>query len=419
MAHVELDENSQRYRIRFRYGGTEYKRSLKTTSETEANSVLGRVEETIRLLERGRLEMPPDADAGTFIVSDGKLVSKPTRPPILTLKDLLEGYHASLPEGAKAESTIGGEKIHQQHLLRHLGATTIANNIGGSQVQDYVRKRLRDKHHGKPIGPATVKKELTTLRLIWNWGVVQGCLSGPSPTKGVKLPRRAEKPPFRTRDEIQRIIDRGGLEEAEQKALWASMFLTATEIQEVLAHVKQAARYPFVYPMFVFVAHTGARRSEIQRSQVDDFDFSAGVVGIREKKKDHAKTVTFRRVPMTELLSKTMTEWFSQHPGGQYTICELLHTPRGKSRTDFVPLTSSEATHFFKDTLAGSKWDKIRGFHTFRHSFASNLAAGNTDQRLIDEWMGHQTEEMRKRYRHLFPDQQRKAIDSVFGGNGK
>ena len=114
-----------------------------------------------------------------------------------------------------------------------------------------------------------------------------------------------------------------------------------------------------------------------------------------------------------------MTEWFSQHPGGQYTICERLCTPRGKTRTEFVPLTTSEATHFFKETLAGSKWDKIRGFHTFRHSFASNLAAGNTDQRLIDEWMGHQTEEMRKRYRHLFPDQQRKAIDSVFGRNGK
>jgi hypothetical protein len=38
---------------------------------------------------------------------------------------------------------------------------------------------------------------------------------------------------------------------------------------------------------------------------------------------------------------------------------------------------------------------------------------------MIDEWMGHQTDEMRKRYRHLFPEQQQKAIDSVFGGNGK
>jgi hypothetical protein len=29
--------------------------------------------------------------------------------------------------------------------------------------------------------------------------------------------------------------------------------------------------------------------------------------------------------------------------------------------------------------------------------------------------MGHQTEEMRRRYRHLFPDQQQVAIQEVFG----
>jgi integrase len=69
--------------------------------------------------------------------------------------------------------------------------------------------------------------------------------------------------------------------------------------------------------------------------------------------------------------------------------------------------------------LADSKWPKIRGFHVFRHSFASNLAAASVDQRIIDKWMGHQTEEMRKRYQHLFPDQQREAIALVFGGKKK
>jgi integrase len=56
-------------------------------------------------------------------------------------------------------------------------------------------------------------------------------------------------------------------------------------------------------------------------------------------------------------------------------------------------------------------WFKI-GFHTYRHSFASNLACLGVDQRIIDEFMGHQTEEMRKRYRHLFPKQRRPAIES-------
>jgi integrase len=53
------------------------------------------------------------------------------------------------------------------------------------------------------------------------------------------------------------------------------------------------------------------------------------------------------------------------------------------------------------------------GFHTYRHSFASNLAAQGVDQRVIDEFMGHQTEAMRKRYRHLFRKDRRSAIESL------
>ena len=114
-----------------------------------------------------------------------------------------------------------------------------------------------------------------------------------------------------------------------------------------------------------------------------------------------------------------MQEWFAQHPGGPHAICEPVKIMRGKTRAVGVPLTRSEAHDHLKRTLSGTKWARIRGFHVFRHSFASNLAAAGVDQRMIDEWMGHQTDEMRKRYRHPFPDQQQKAIDSVFGGNGK
>ena len=57
----------------------------------------------------------------------------------------------------------------------------------------------------------------------------------------------------------------------------------------------------------------------------------------------------------------------------------------------------------------------------FRHSFASNLAAASVDQRIIDEWMGHQTEEqMRTRYRHLFPtNNARPSIQYLVGMGSK
>jgi integrase len=158
--------------------------------------------------------------------------------------------------------------------------------------------------------------------------------------------------------------------------------------------------------MFVFAAHTGARRSEMLRSHIDDFDFGAGVVTIREKKKDRAKELTFRTVPMTPKLRQTMSEWFAEHPGGQLTLCQEAD----------LAVTVQRATQNFRRVLKGSKSDKLHGWHVFRHSFASNCAAKGIDQRLVDAWMGHQTEEMRRRYRHLFPDHQQKAIHEVFGG---
>jgi hypothetical protein len=37
------------------------------------------------------------------------------------------------------------------------------------------------------------------------------------------------------------------------------------------------------------------------------------------------------------------------------------------------------------------------------------------DQRIIDDLVGHSTEEQRRRYRHLFPDVKQQALLGVFG----
>jgi hypothetical protein len=43
------------------------------------------------------------------------------------------------------------------------------------------------------------------------------------------------------------------------------------------------------------------------------------------------------------------------------------------------------------------------------------LFAVDIDPRILDAWMGHQTESIRRRHHHLFPDQQRQAFLAVFG----
>ena len=43
------------------------------------------------------------------------------------------------------------------------------------------------------------------------------------------------------------------------------------------------------------------------------------------------------------------------------------------------------------------------------------MAMKGADQRFIDGAVGHQTDEMRKRYRHLFPHKQHEVLAAVFG----
>ncbi len=74
-----------------------------------------------------------------------------------------------------------------------------------------------------------------------------------------------------------------------------------------------------------------------------------------------------------------------------------------------------DADRTFQATTAGSKWTVLRGYHVLRHSFASLCAMKAVPEHTISRWMGHETEEMKKRYRHLYPEQTKRAMQKLFG----
>lgn len=154
--------------------------------------------------------------------------------------------------------------------------------------------------------------------------------------------------------------------------------------------------------MFAVAAYTGARRSEMLRSQVEDVDLESGHMVLREKKRVRGQRST-RSVPISPRLHKSLTSWFEVHPGGKFTF-----SLEGR------PISRDQAHDYFSRTVGESKWHVLRGWHVLRHSFISNCASSGVDQRMIDDWVGHQTEEMRRRYRHLFPHRQTEAIARVF-----
>lgn len=222
MASLELDPKSKRYRLRFRFAGRGCKRSLGTTSKREAIAAQVRFEETLRLVESGRLTIPPDTDPIAFLLSDGRAtITKPLK--LVTLGLLLDSYQQELPPGAKEDSTLYTEAIHLRHLKRLLKVRQSLVSLSLSDLQGYVNKRLRESRYSRSIKSDTIKKEIATLRVAWNWGIDHELIEKAFPSRGLTFPKRAEKMPFMTCEEITRTLHRGGLGPDEEAELWESV----------------------------------------------------------------------------------------------------------------------------------------------------------------------------------------------------
>lgn len=413
---ASLENRNGTYRLVFRFGNSKFSRSLRTKDKRTAEGCLARAEDNLRRVELGTLDVPDDCDLAAFLLSDGRANGKPKVLQLQTLAALLDGFLAGLPAGSLEDSTLALLQLHVRHLKRILGERCQIRTLRLVDLQSYVDQRSTEKgRRGKHVCATTIKKEIVTLNTAWRWAMHQGMVKQPLPKRGLRYAKTIEKPPFQTWEEVDRRVRRGGLTEGEQADLWDAVFLTLPEIRELLQHVQTTGLQPFIHPMFVFAAHTGARRSEMLRSQIDDIDLAAGMVTIRERKRVRA-TLTTRQVPLSPELAEVLTAWLEKHPGGNYTFCHNLNVSRSrKQRSTCGQLTRDEAHDHFKRTLASSQWAKLRGWHVFRHSFCSNCAAVGVDQRIINGWVGHQTEEMVRRYRHLIPNQQQEAIRSVFG----
>lgn len=89
--------------------------------------------------------------------------------------------------------------------------------------------------------------------------------------------------------------------------------------------------------MIETAAHTGARRSELIRARIVEFDLVTETLHIREKKRVRGR-ITMRVVPVSKSLCETLTEWFSNHPGGNlpfalsrvYRRAEVALQPHGR-----------------------------------------------------------------------------------------
>ncbi|MSR55674.1 MAG: site-specific integrase [Gemmataceae bacterium] len=398
------------YNIRFRYQGSEFKKSLKTRDIAAAKAALHIVEVAIHRLLTGQVVVPPGVEAGDFILSGGTL-TEPEEPRIKAVPkpstaQLTVDYLNSQKQ-LQAPSYHSSQALHIRHLLKFIGqkADQPCDRVCFRDLDRYLLSRLETRH------PNTAERERITLMQLYRWAARQGHVESSPAALLTRIKGGTERPPFRTIQEIERLLSRGGLTEAEEMGLWECLYISPSEIAQLLCVVRTNAKVDYSYLLHAIPAYTGMRRGEVLRLRWEDIDLVDGFVYARSRKQSRRISETVRRIDLHPDLRAELTSWQTRQSRGRLVIGEPDATE---------PISPDRANRCFWSPMRGTPWCLDNGkdwfkvtFHTYRHSFASNLAAVGIDQRIIDEFMGHTTEAMRKRYRHLFPQHRRTAIESL------
>lgn len=275
MASLHLRESTGKYQVAFRWQGKLYSRCTGTNIKRDAQLVKRQVEQTIWRMEREGLTCPSNVKVQDFIFGSGVVDESVS---VRTLGELINRYIGSLKDGAKQENTLATEKTHHKHLRRLLGDKCPLDSINLAKLKfDYVAKRV--------VSSVTIEKELKTLRRLLHWG--HDFCGLPTITwklENLELEFGKTQVHYNTYDAIDRRIKRGGLGDAEITLLWKGLYLTPSETAEMLDWVDGLVTdYDWLPKMVIVAALSGMRRSEILRSEVEDWDFARRVLTVNSR----------------------------------------------------------------------------------------------------------------------------------------
>lgn len=388
------DGRTKKYRLHFCYGGKQY-RNRYIEEEYAANILQSRVNSLVIEIKSGLHPIPAGYSIQDYVFSS--IAPEPSfrDDSILTISSLIRHYKKYLAPPLKAESTCKTEEIHLRHLEKFLSA--IGEDYFLSETQPGLFLQYKKSRYASGVRTDTVNKELATFYTLFKFAIEEGLIEK-NPLAGVKKDKSQVAPGrFRTGREIENILAGGKYSPRELREIKRFRYLSEAEIGEVLS----LAKGKWLFPILLCLAYTGMRRGEVLNLEWADIDFDRKIIWIRSKKQSSRQQQTARWLEIPERL-----------------LGELAgRENRNKTRYVFTnaqgdQISKHTLTDSFKRLIAGTRFAGI-GFHAFRHSLASNLAMRGIKPYVIDEILGHQTQEMRERYRHLFPDQKAEAISAL------
>lgn len=173
-------------------------------------------------------------------------------------------------------------------------------------------------------------------------------------------------------------------------------FLTISEMERILIHLEEKAQNnpDFIslrnVALFELLYASGLRIGEVTQLTENNFDWTSRMVKVRGKGGKE------RIVPFNERAKKSLLQYLAMReqtfPGRKE---KLFLNQRG------TPLTPRGVRKILETIVRELGMEKKISPHTFRHSFATHLLAGQAELRIVQEALGHSSLSTTQIYTHL------------------
>src|SRR4051794_30926414 len=150
----------------FRFRGKRYYFAIGNLTEQQAKAKGSEVDETLDLIERGRLTVPEGVGFEDFVAAGGKVPAVAARPETITVRQLFDHYLTTHGNGTIETSSLGTALTHLNQVAVSLGERFRILSLTVISLQEHVERRRKNG-----VAPLPHKKEIATHRAFSNWKV--------------------------------------------------------------------------------------------------------------------------------------------------------------------------------------------------------------------------------------------------------
>ena len=331
------------------------KRSLKTKKSKDAeivlNGLLAKIQTNFALIRSGMLD-----DEQTIAITASILPSK-HKTIQKTLKQLIDLY-VSERSPNWARSTNASFQNQFVNMVELLGNKFLSSY----KREDFLLFRSKLKASG--LQDKSVNVRMSLLSSLLKWGVRHGYLQ---------------------RNQSEGMLLKNDIAPDEQRKIYDN-----EELQLIVARLPQSERCPWQYWIPIIAALSGMRREELSQLRRCDIVSVDGIWCFRVTADSKAglkvKTESSsRKVPIHPyLIEKGFLDFISDKPQ-ENNLWGFKRYNRGEYGSKF----GSWYSLFNREHITK---DRLKCFHSFRHTFTNHLKQIGVQETLIAELVGHTTD---------------------------